>query len=249
MSKTSNNEVTIAVFDLDRTLTKHGTFTPFLLSAMPKDPSLLWALFPTILTAVRYLTGAISRKVFKERMLELFVAGRSREEINLYIDAFVEKVLLHNLRRSTRSAIEKHRTQGHILVLATASMDLWARPLARRLGFASVVCTRSSWDDNDHLLGKIEGENCYGQAKLSAVAKALPAPRKDCMVIAYSDHRSDVPLLSWADRGIAVNPRRGFKRQARELGLEVVDWNVPPEKDKLAYSNCEEKHLQKLFVQ
>lgn len=244
-----DNKVTIAVFDLDRTLTKHSTFTPFLLSILRQNPTRAWTLMPAIVAALRYLTGGIARKAFKDRMLGLFLAGRSRQEINHYVDAFVEKVLLRGLRRGTESAVEKHRSQGHLLVLATASMDLWAGPLATRLGFAITVCTKSSWDETDKYCGTIEGENCYGQEKLSAVATVLPMPRDECTIIAYSDHRSDAPLLSWADHGIAVNPNRKFKKQARELGFDVVDWDAPSRTEKLTHSEFQHKTFQKLLIQ
>jgi len=249
MANTIDNKVTVAVFDLDRTLTKYGTFTPFLLSVLRQNPTRAWALVPAIVAALRYLTGGIARQAFKERMLGLFLAGRSRQEINHYVDAFVERVLLRGLRRGTRPAIEKHRSQKHLLVLATASMDLWACPLATRLGFALTVCTKSSWDEADRYCGTIEGENCFGQEKLSAVAAALPASREDCTIIAYSDHKSDAPLLSWADRGIAVNPNRNFKKQAGKLGYEVVDWDIPPGTEKLTHSEFQHKTFQKLLVQ
>ena len=53
------------------------------------------------------------------------------------------------LQPFARSVIDQHRSQGHLLVLATTSPEPWVAPLAERLGFDGLVATRWSADDGE----------------------------------------------------------------------------------------------------
>ena len=163
------------------------------------------------------------------------VAGYGRDIVatyffgtGLYADAFVAACVAGGLRPGALRAIAGHRAQGHNLILATASFDFYVEPLGRELGFDSVVATRSAWDRSGRLLGRIDGENCYGAEKLRRLEEALPDLRSNYRVVAYSDSHVDLPLLRWAHEGVAVNPSRRLRRRARSGGLDVVDWNAAP---------------------
>jgi phosphatidylglycerophosphatase C len=214
----------VAVFDLDRTITRMGTYTPFLMHCVParvrtveRLPMAIW------LTAV-YGLGLMSRHDVKARMLDVNIAGASRAQIATWADTYVEKCLECHVRPGALDAVQAHRAAGHHLVLATASFDFYAQGFADLLGFDHLIATKSAWDDRGRLRAALGSENCYGQVKFAAVqdyvAAMIPRPR----VIAYSDHHSDVELLRWADEGVAVNPNGRFHRMAVANGFQIVDW-------------------------
>ncbi len=213
-----------AIFDLDRTITRRATYTPFLLSVARRRPGTFRHLFAIATAALCYKLGLTSRKRLKEVMLGAVLAGASRPEVAEFAAAFVERWSRSGLRPAATSAIAAHRAAGDYLVLATASFDFYAELFAARLGFDYVVATRSDWDDCGRLSGRIAGENCYGAAKLEAIRAALPRLRADYRVLAYSDHHSDAPLMRWADQAIAVAPSRQLKAIAAAEGFEVRDW-------------------------
>ena len=217
----------VAVFDLDRTLTRLPTYTPFLLATQRGRPlrraaSILSAL-PVLLA---YLAKRADRKRVKSRMLELSLAGAERSEVEAHARAFAEDWLNRQLRPGAAPACAAHIEAGDHLMLATASFDFYADRFAEGLGFDSVTATLSAWSAEDRLLARLEGENCYGEEKLRRVQKALPWRRETCYVIAYSDHHSDLPLLTWADEGVAVNPSRRLAAAARAQGLRIADWDL-----------------------
>lgn len=216
---------TVAIFDLDRTVTRAGTYTPFLLHCAPRSPLTIVRVLTGVALALAYVGGLSSRGAFKARMLALFIAGTSRAQVGLWADAFVARWLESHLRPGALTAIARHRAAGHTLVLATASFDFYADVFAARLGFDHVIATAGVWDESGHLCAALGGENCYGPAKVKAVKtffEALPArPRS----IFYSDHHSDFALLRWADEGVAVNPNGKLLRLAQTHGLSIVDWN------------------------
>jgi phosphoserine phosphatase len=113
--------------------------------------------------------------------------------------------------------------------LASAAVDIVAEPFARLLRFDDVVATRTEWDVSGKATGGFVGLNCYGDEKLVRVKTLLgeSAPPRSA---AYSDHVTDVPLLTWAHTGYAVNPHRPLAEVAAAHGLIVLDLDAPPNK-------------------
>ena len=109
------------------------------------------------------------------------------------------------------------------MLLATASFDFYVRPLARKLGFDVVVCTRAAWAADGSLTGAIDGDNCYGEAKLKAVLATLPQRPRPTMIV-YTDHHSDWQLLLESDHPVAVSPTAALRRLAKARGIEVRNW-------------------------
>lgn len=218
---------TVAVFDLDRTITRQGTWTPFLLSVLRQRRGT----GRTLRLAKAYILhgiGRTDRRAFKEAALVALLTGLTRDEIGRYTDAFVRRVLETGLRPAAQAVIERHKQAGHRLILATASIDLYAPQIAAKLGIDEVICTRSVWDADGKLTARLAGDNCYGEKKRTAVVNTLASGGERGYIVAYSDHISDLELLTWADRGVAVNPDPHLKAKAREFGLEIEDWNQVP---------------------
>lgn len=228
----------VAIFDLDRTITRRGTWTPFLLSVARRRPRKLLAVAPILLAALRYRRGRIGRSAVKEIMLRKVLTGIPRTEIAAEAKTFVDRLVRTGLCPGALQAIERHRRAGHRLVLATAAVDFLAERLAARLGIDMIVCTPSRWDSEDRIGDRFGGENCYGASKLRAVRRALPAPREEWTLIAYSDSVADFPLLRWADMAFVVNPSRRAKALARREGFQVVDWLLPSERAVCVSSRC-----------
>lgn len=212
-----------AVFDLDRTITARGNFTPFLLFALRRRGGLVRGAAAVIAYMAAYVLKAIDRKTLKERMLAATIAGASRSEMVRLTEAFIDQVMAQGLRPGARQAIERHRAAGHDLVMVTACFDFLADRIGRRLGFDAVVSTRASWDEHARLRAAIDGDNCYGAAKIAALQSALPL-LKGRHVVVYSDHYTDLPLFDLADEAVAVNPGRRLRRLAAARNWRIEDW-------------------------
>jgi phosphoserine phosphatase len=111
--------------------------------------------------------------------------------------------------------------------MATASYRFYAAAIAERLGFDDVIGTGSVIGLDERLMARIEGENCYGHAKLRMVAdwveKSGLAGRHG-HVRFYSDHVTDAPVFEWADEAVAVNPHARLAKLAFERGWQQEDW-------------------------
>lgn len=219
----------LAIYDMDRTVTRTGTFTPFLVrAAMALNPWRL-VLVPLVpLTMAAYGLRLIDRRRLKEWNQRLLIGGGVlRAKLVPTVEAFADFVVKTNIYPGALRQIAADRAAGRRLVLATASYRFYVEAIAKRLKFDDVIATGSVTGLDDIIHAKIDGENNYGPAKLRLIEAWMEKKgitRDAVRVRFYSDHVSDEPVMAWADTAIAVNPSNGLRRLAARRGWEVVDW-------------------------
>lgn len=219
----------LALYDMDRTVTRHATYTPFLLHcALNRAPWRLIFLPIVILSMLAYLVRLIDRGQLKEINHRLLLGHLVHlRELKPLVESFAEKQAATNIRPGARAAIARDKAEGRRLVLATASYRLYADAIAKRLGFDDVIGTGSVIGLDERVHAKIGGENCYGPAKMRMIADWVEASGLTGAhghVRFYSDHVSDRPAFEWADEAIAVNPHDKLRRLAHERGWKIEDW-------------------------
>ncbi len=217
----------IAVFDLDRTITQFGTFTPYLLRTTKLGVSKYWAYATLLPLMLQYKQGKIGRKHLKEQMIKRLLDNRSRDDMDQCSIDYAEWLLAEgHYRPGAIKQIKQHKENDDLIVMATASMDWYAQKIGDQLGFDLVIGTRSHWE-GDVLQPVIIGENCYGENKRVMIDDAFKAhaiERAGKTVIAYTDHVSDLPFLHWADKPVAVNPSKKLARAAKEQQIPIEIW-------------------------
>jgi HAD superfamily hydrolase (TIGR01490 family) len=219
----------LAIYDMDRTITAAPTWTRFLLHAARRRALWRLALFPiAVLAALAYLLKWIDRAGLKQFSHRLLLGhSLSPKQIEQVAEGFAAREAEHGVLHGARDRIAQDRAAGYRLVMATASHSYYAAGIARRLGFDDVVATQARRSDSGDILSLLDGENCYGPAKLVMVEAWMAGQgieRRDCHIRAYSDHVSDAPLLAWADEPFAVNAHAKLTRLARAKGWPLLDW-------------------------
>jgi len=217
----------LAIYDMDRTVTRHATYTPFLLHcAIRRAPWRLLLLPFVIASMLAYVAKLIDRGRLKEINHRLLLGQkRHPHELEPLVDSFADKTLASNIRPGAFKAIARDKAEGRRIVMATASYTLYADAIGKRLGFDDVIGTGSIIGLDARVHARIDGENCYGPAKLRMVTDWLgKSGLKRGHVRFYSDHASDAPVFEWADEAVAVNPHDRLARLAAERGWKVEDW-------------------------
>ena len=217
-----------AIYDMDRTVTRHATYTPFLLHcAMRRAPWRL-LLLPFVATAMlAYVLKLIDRGKLKEICHRLLLGHRRHpHELKPLVDSFADRTAISNVRPGALAAIARDKAEGRRVVMATASYRLYAQAIGDRLGFDDVIGTGSIIGLDERVHAKIDGENCYGPAKLRMVVDWLgKSGFERGHVRFYSDHASDAPVFEWADEAVAVNPHAKLAKLAATRGWTVEDWS------------------------
>ena len=219
----------LAIYDMDRTVTRRATYTPFLLHcAVRRAPWRLVFVPAVMLSMLAYVAKLIDRARLKEINHRLLL-GRTIHpgDLKPLVDGFADAQVASNIRPGARTAIARDRAEGRRVVLATASYTLYSRAIAERLGFDDVIGTGSIIGLDERVHAKIDGENAYGEAKMRMIAAWVESSGllgKHGHVRFYSDHVSDAPAFEWSDEPIAVNPHGKLERMAKARGWAVEDW-------------------------
>lgn len=216
----------VAVFDLDGTITRQDTFKIFLKRRMRARPWRAITCAPLPFAYLMARKGMRDHVWLKQQTLRCVVGGAERSELTSFCAEFAQQMLQEQVTDAARAQIQQHKQRGDTLVLCSASFDFYVHAIGDALGFDHVICTKAAWK-NDRLTGYIEGINCFADEKIRLLNLLLGDKNEgEGQRIAYSDHHSDLPLLQWADRGVAVNPTHYMAEHAQEHSFDVVDWQA-----------------------
>ena len=212
----------VAVFDLDHTLTRHDTFLLYLFGFLVRRPwRLLRCLHLPILVLLFY-AKKLNNTQLKQRFLRAALGGVQRATLDAWTETFVERLVSNGMNGEALSVLGNHRDASDVLVLLTASLDCYVLKLARVLKFDEVICTMAEWK-GDRLVGTFTSPNIRGEEKVRCMLD-LKNRYKNAYFTAYADHRSDIPLLCLADRGILVNGNHQAREEASKYGLSSYAW-------------------------
>jgi HAD superfamily hydrolase (TIGR01490 family) len=219
----------LAVYDLDRTITRRPTYTLFLIHCAMRRQQWRLVFVPLVMLAMlAYAMGLFDRGRLKEICQALLIGRRVHaRELRPLAESFADATVAGNVRPGARRAIARDREEGRRLVLATASYRLYAGAIAERLGFDDVIATGSVIGLDERVEARIKGRNCYGEEKMRMIADWVQKSGllgRHGHVRFYSDHASDEPAFNWSDEPVAVNPHDRLARMAAERGWAVEDW-------------------------
>src|SRR5688500_2482257 len=114
--------MTIAIFDLDGTITHRDTLFPLVVRQLPRRPWPLLRLVLVLPGLLRFLFGR-DRGRLKQALLRATLRGMRREELMNTSRAFVRDTLARGCFADALATIRRHRELGHFLVLMSASVD------------------------------------------------------------------------------------------------------------------------------
>jgi HAD superfamily hydrolase (TIGR01490 family) len=219
---------TLHLFDLDRTITRLPTYTPFLIHAALRLAPWRLLLIPALIPFFAgYGLKRIDRKALKQVMQRLMLGRKvDAARIKRVTASFAKNTFENNSYAEAKRVITEANAAGERVVIATASHRFYVEPIAVALGVRYVVATGSVWDA-DQLTPQIPGENCYGAAKRVMVEQWFTnqdLDRDAFHIRFYSDHVSDLPTFDWADEPIAVHPSPKLRAVAAERGWPILDW-------------------------
>ena len=184
----------IAVFDFDGTITKRDTFLPFMLSY--GSEKIIRSAFRTVFQRGK----GNFRNTIKANVIREIFAGYPTERF--FHDAVTYAGSLQNkFREDTLDHIADHKARGHGLVMVTASLASYTRPIGSLLGFDHVIGVELE-AKAEVLTGEIVGNNVRGTEKARLFKEWLG--EEEAEVWGYGNSRGDREMLALADHSIWV---------------------------------------------
>jgi phosphatidylglycerophosphatase C len=215
-------ESTLAIFDLDGTITRHDTLWPFISGYLLRHPQRWWRLPLCLAPLLRYFSSGRDRGALKGAVIHHTLGGLTRAEIDRWAASFTRRLLRTGLYAEALTCIAAHRRAQAHLVLLSASPDLYVPTIAAALGFDECICTEVRWRADGTLDGTLASANRRGAEKTRCL-RALLAERQPLLAHAYGNSRADLDHLRLVSAGTYVN---GRPRDVQDLpSVRAVHWS------------------------
>jgi phosphatidylglycerophosphatase C len=198
----------VAAFDFDGTLSDRDNVVPFL-RRVAGSTATAQAFAATIARLSRQGRTSWTRDDVKADLVERLFGGREATAVETSARGFAADVVGRHLRAEAVELADWHRTQGHRLVIVSASFAVYLRPIAQRLRFDAVLATELEVGTDGLLTGRLDGANVRGTEKARRLDAWLDATfgGRPAFVWAYGDSSGDRELWARADRAVRLGRR------------------------------------------
>ena len=205
----------IAAFDVDGTLTWADSFSLFLRFVAGRW-GFLFKMARLMPGFVAYGFGLMPRAGLKEKIIHAFFGGMKASLYHHLCADYARFIYPIIARPDALARLRAHQGIHDHVVLVSASLQDYLTCWATNLGVEAVLATRVEVVAGK-LTGRLDGPNCWGPQKLSAIQSAYgEAP----LVAAYGDTRGDKEMLAGAQ-----NP--GYRLfQERPANYKAQIWRL-----------------------
>ncbi len=153
-----------------------------------------------------------------------YLRNKSDDYISNIRSDFMKEIIEPSINIYALRLIHKHYEKDDELLLASGTTSIIAGPIAKRLEFKNVVCTKCEQKNNIYT-GKIEDPPSLGEGKLINVQTWMQNNGFSNFngTTFYSDSILDMPLLEKVEKPVAVNPDKELLRVSQDLDWEIID--------------------------
>jgi phosphatidylglycerophosphatase C len=213
----------LALFDLDKTLTREDSYFLFLGDCLRRWPSRLLRLPLLVIPSIAFLLRFTDRGGLKGSLMRALIGGLPRAALDEEARKFARRLVRDGLHTEAPAVLEAHRRAGDAIVVMSASPDLYVPHVAHELGADAVECSAIRWS-GDRLDGRLDGPNCRGAEKTRRLAE-LRRRFPGRAVIGYGNSSSDIDHLRHCEERVYVNASGERAKALAEEGFTLVRWH------------------------
>ncbi|MGY1490476.1 histidinol-phosphatase [Methylobacillus pratensis] len=215
----------LALFDLDNTLLAGDSdfqWGQFLISKGLLDEQ--EHLAKNIAFYEDYKAGRLDIYAFLDFQLKP-LSERPRSELDALHREYMAQKIRPMITDKARALVEKHRQNGDLLMIITATNSFVTTPIAHEFGIDNLIGTTPEEVDGK-FTGKVTGTPSFQAGKITRLNEWLEernqALRDFETTWFYSDSHNDLPLMKLVDKPVAVDPDPTLKAYAEEAGWPVI---------------------------
>lgn len=184
----------IAFFDFDGTITTKDSLIEFIKYAVGK-PRYYMGLMLLSPMLTLYALKLLPNYLAKQKLIAHYFKGWNEDAFKQIAENYslieIEKIV----RPEALNKINWHLTQGHEVVLVSASMECWLSPWCKKKGL-KLIGTQLEYQ-NGKFTGRFASQNCYGINKVKRI-KAIYDLNTYSDIYAYGDSSGDKDMLAIA---------------------------------------------------
>lgn len=214
--------MTLAIFDLDNTL-------------IADDSDFLWGQFLVEQGIVdRLIYERINAKFYEDYqhgtldMLAFLrfalkpLADHSLDQLHIWREQFLNEVIAPIYLQNAQNLVDKHRAQGHTLLVITATNRFITAPIVKMYGIENLIATTPELVEGRYT-GEIVGVPCFQAGKVTLLNEWLAKTGETLAgSYFYSDSHNDLPLLQLVENPVAVDPDDKLRQFAQSKSWKIM---------------------------
>jgi phosphatidylglycerophosphatase C len=186
----------LALFDFDGTITHADTFTPFIYYAVKPGRMALGKVVLSPLVAA-YKLGILSTSAMRSLIVGFGFRGRREADVREAGLRYARTSLQGVVRKEALERIQWHKAQGDVVVVVSASLDVYLSEWCKGLGL-ELICTQLE-ARSGVLTGRYRQGDCSGKEKSRRVKDKFNIQTYP-VIYAYGDTKEDNEMLAIAHR-------------------------------------------------
>jgi len=212
----------VYIFDVDDTIIKKSSAWHFLLEAL-NDGLIRYSQISGLpVEWLKYKLGRPDIDFIEKAVIPL--SGIEKSALKRISESCFERRIKPNIYTGAARLVREAMEKGTV-IFATSSLHVLIRPLERFFGIEGSLAGELEFRDGK-TTGRLIGDSFFGLKKKAAVERWLERnglrPDEVCF---YSDSYTDIPLLEFCGRPVAVNPDRILAKEAKKRGWETIRFN------------------------
>lgn len=214
--------MTLAIFDLDNTLL-HGdsdhSWGQFLVEQGVVDAAEYKRTNDHFYE--QYQQGTLDYDAFTAFALKP-LSENSMEQLAAWHKQFMQEKVQPMLQIKAQELLQKHREQGHYLLIITATNAFITRPIAELMAVDAILATEPEIVKGRYT-GKPSGTPCFREGKVQRLYEWLEETGHTLKgSYFYSDSINDLPLLQVVDKPIVVDADEALTRYAEQHNWPII---------------------------
>ena len=193
MYATGETHKNLALFDFDGTLCKKDSFTGFIFYALSKRHIVKQGLklLPWIQA---YYLNVYPAHAMRPKLFYGMFKDTDYAEIQKIAVEYAQ-YLIQELDPKFMQQLQLHQALGHDVVLVSASVDLYLKPLCQLLGI-DLICTETEVRES-RLTGHYQSADCSRMEKKKRISQQYPIAEY-ASIYAYGNSEEDLEMFSLA---------------------------------------------------
>jgi phosphatidylglycerophosphatase C len=153
----------------------------------------------------------------------LQIKGLLINKVSTLTNQFVNDILNQNILEKSLLKLQEHQDKGHHVIVVSGGFTPYIKEFMKNYNVNDVIATDLETIGNQ-FTGKIDGLNCMGTNKLIKLKQYINTDEYDLKnSYAYSDSKSDLPLLQFVGNGYAVNNGQNNTVWAKKYKMPIFN--------------------------
>lgn len=161
-----------------------------------------------------------NRHSINKRIKLYQLKGHSLFKLQELAKAYYQEKIRPNFIPEILKKVQDLKERGYSVLVVSGGYDLYLRFFVEEFALTDLISTKIEFKD-EVCTGKLEGIDCLRGGKIEMLNHYFD--EKPDYSVAFSDSRSDLPMLLWAEKGVVVSQNR-HQLWVENYKLEEIIW-------------------------